>query len=164
MLIYVIMINCRVVFELETIQFSFICIVGDYSNARGTLIGALFANLGISTRELSKDKEMDLRTHYSCWLSKPLPLDLPFGRLLCFEKLDIIEKLILLKKNIKFGGFFLHASLKFWRNYNLPQDIVSVTFWHFLTKIHIPVKETGYRGNIKRLHCVDCWYLFFYSI
>lgn len=60
--------------------------IGDYSNARGTLIGALFANLGISTRELSKDKEMDLRTHYSCWLSKPLPLDLPFGRLLCFEK------------------------------------------------------------------------------
>lgn len=106
MLIYVIMINCRVVFELETIQFSFICIVGDYSNARGTLIGALFANLGISTRELSKDKEMDLRTHYSCWLSKPLPLDLPFGRLLCFEKLDIIEKLILLKKYIQFGGFF----------------------------------------------------------
>lgn len=103
---------------------------------------------------------MDLRTHYSCWLSKPLPLDLPFGRLLCFEKLDIIEKLILLKKIFNLV-FFLHASLKFWRNYNLPQDIVSVTFWHFLTKIHIPVKETGYRGNIKRLHCVDCWYLFF---
>uniref|UniRef100_K1PKC1 Collagen alpha-6(VI) chain n=1 Tax=Magallana gigas TaxID=29159 RepID=K1PKC1_MAGGI len=61
-------------------------VLGDYSNARGTLIGALFANLGISTRELSKDKEMDLRTHYSCWLSKPLPPDLPFGRLLCFEK------------------------------------------------------------------------------
>lgn len=65
------------------------------------------------------------------------------------------------KKNIQFG-VFLHASLKFWRNYNLPQDIVSVTFWHFLTKIHIPVKETGYRGNIKRLHCVDCWYPFFF--
>lgn len=104
---------------------------------------------------------MDLRTHYSCWLSKPLPLDLPFGRLLCFEKLDIIEKLILLKKIFNLV-FFLHASLKFWRNCNLPQDIVSVTFWHFLTKIHIPVKETGYRGNIKRLHCVDCWYLFFF--
>lgn len=104
---------------------------------------------------------MDLRTHYSCWLSKPLPLDLPFGRLLCFEKLDIIEKLILLKKIFNLV-FFLHASLKFWRNYNLPQDIVSVTFWHFLTKIHIPVKETGYRGNIKRLHCVDCWYPFFF--
>lgn len=60
--------------------------IGDYSHASGTLIGALFNNLGLSTRELSKDKDMDLRTHYSCWLSKPLPQDLPFGRLLCFEK------------------------------------------------------------------------------
>lgn len=60
--------------------------IGDYSNATGTLIGALSFNLGLSTSELSRDKDMDLRTHYSCWLSKPLPEGLPFRRLLCFEK------------------------------------------------------------------------------
>lgn len=103
---------------------------------------------------------MDLRTHYSCWLSKPLPLDLPFGRLLCFEKLDIIEKLILLKKNIQFGVFFACVIKILKKLWSAPR----YRFRHFLTffnKIHIPVKETGYRGNIKRLHCVDCWYLFF---
>ncbi|XP_022335076.2 uncharacterized protein LOC111131714 [Crassostrea virginica] len=60
--------------------------IGDYSNVRGTLIGALNHRLDLSTAELARDKEMDLRTHYSCWISKPLPPGLPFGRLLCFEK------------------------------------------------------------------------------
>lgn len=128
-----------IIFELELIRFLSVCIVGDYSHASGTLIGALFNNLGLSTRELSKDKDMDLRTHYSCWLSKPLPQDLPFGRLLCFEKLDILLKNTLV--------LFLHASLEFWRNYNLSQDTASVTFWHFFTKIHVPVKETDERGK-----------------
>ncbi|XP_061168895.1 uncharacterized protein LOC133178163 [Saccostrea echinata] len=60
--------------------------IGDYSPVHRTLIGALHHNLGISVRLLSREKDMDLRVHYSCWLSKPLPPGLPFGRVLCFEK------------------------------------------------------------------------------
>ncbi|KAL3872816.1 hypothetical protein ACJMK2_036015 [Sinanodonta woodiana] len=60
---------------------------GDYASLRGTVIGALAYNLGISVRELSLDKEQDLRHHFSCWLSKPLSTqDSPYGRLLCFER------------------------------------------------------------------------------
>ncbi|XP_061166247.1 uncharacterized protein LOC133175136 [Saccostrea echinata] len=60
--------------------------IGDYTPVHRSLIGALEHNLGISVRKLSKHKDMDLRVHYSCWISKPLPPGLPFGRVLCFEK------------------------------------------------------------------------------
>ncbi|KAK3591628.1 hypothetical protein CHS0354_013812 [Potamilus streckersoni] len=60
---------------------------GDYASLSGTVLGALAYNLGISVRELSMDKEQDLRRHFSCWLSKPLSTqDSPYGRLLCFER------------------------------------------------------------------------------
>lgn len=59
---------------------------GDYAAIGGTLIGALKRNLGLDVKELAKNKEMDLRTHFSCWMSKELDKDLPFKRLLCFER------------------------------------------------------------------------------
>ncbi|XP_068703080.1 uncharacterized protein [Montipora foliosa] len=58
---------------------------GDYSPTPSSLIGALSINLGISVRNLSKDKEEDLRRQYFCWWSKPLPEHHSFRRILCFE-------------------------------------------------------------------------------
>ena len=49
------------------------------------MIGALAINLGISVRNLSQDKEEDLRRQYFCWWSKPLPEQYSFKRILCFE-------------------------------------------------------------------------------
>ncbi|CAB4043776.1 LINE-1 retrotransposable element ORF2, partial [Paramuricea clavata] len=45
----------------------------------------LLMKLGISVRQLAKDKEEDLRKLYSCWWSKPLPEHLSFRKILCFE-------------------------------------------------------------------------------
>ncbi|VDH98627.1 Hypothetical predicted protein [Mytilus galloprovincialis] len=59
---------------------------GDYAAVGGTLIGALKRNLGINVLNLSRNKLMDLRTHFSCWMSKDLDSDLPFKKLLCFER------------------------------------------------------------------------------
>ncbi|XP_046569824.1 uncharacterized protein LOC124278124 [Haliotis rubra] len=60
---------------------------GDYSEVSSfTLIGALSQNLNISVQELSKDKELDLRTNFHCWVSKPLPHNVPYRRLVCFER------------------------------------------------------------------------------
>ncbi|RUS78149.1 hypothetical protein EGW08_014097, partial [Elysia chlorotica] len=58
---------------------------GDYAPVPGTLIGSLQRNLGISVRELAKNKEADLRNMFSCWISEPLPPGLPYKRLVCFE-------------------------------------------------------------------------------
>jgi len=53
----------------------------------GTVIGALKRNLGISVKDLAQHKDLDLRVHFSCWLSKPVQKDnCPFNRILCFEK------------------------------------------------------------------------------
>jgi len=60
---------------------------GDYFPSSGTVIGALKNDLGINVMKMSDNKELDLRQHFSCWISKPL--DGPyssFSRLLCFEK------------------------------------------------------------------------------
>ncbi|XP_069116423.1 uncharacterized protein [Argopecten irradians] len=59
---------------------------GDYSALRGTVIGALKSELGINVGNLSKSKELDLRSQFHCWLSWPLEGDLPYKRLLCFER------------------------------------------------------------------------------
>ncbi|XP_041473233.1 uncharacterized protein LOC121422331 isoform X2 [Lytechinus variegatus] len=57
----------------------------NYDKMPGTVIGALYENLGIDVRKLADDKEEDLRSLYSCWWSKPLPSKIPYNRLLCFE-------------------------------------------------------------------------------
>ncbi|XP_046575713.1 uncharacterized protein LOC124283733 [Haliotis rubra] len=60
---------------------------GEFSvSTHQTLMGALSRNLKISVQELSKDKELDLRTNFHCWVSKPLPHNVPYRRLVCFER------------------------------------------------------------------------------
>ncbi|XP_033734725.1 uncharacterized protein LOC117323550 [Pecten maximus] len=59
---------------------------GDYSPLRGTVIGALKSELGMSVRDLSRAMELDLRRQFHCWLSRPLEGHLPYKRLLCFER------------------------------------------------------------------------------
>jgi hypothetical protein len=61
----------------------------DYTPVPGTLIGALFRK-GIDVGALARDKDRDLRDHFSCWLSKeivpPPGVDgIRFRRILCFE-------------------------------------------------------------------------------
>lgn len=59
----------------------------DYSPTSTSLIGALYRK-GISVARLAKDKGIDLRSSFSCWMSKDLgSLDagLGFKRILCFE-------------------------------------------------------------------------------
>eukprot|EP00106_Octopus_bimaculoides_P001033 XP_014768475.1 PREDICTED: uncharacterized protein LOC106867918 [Octopus bimaculoides] len=58
----------------------------NYSAASKTLIHALDKNLNVDVSRLAADKELDLRKYFSCWLSKPLPEDMPFSRLACFER------------------------------------------------------------------------------
>ena len=60
---------------------------GDYTPTFTSVIGALHRDLNVSIRALSKDKEEDLRSQFSCWWSKPFPseLKLPMKRILCFE-------------------------------------------------------------------------------
>ena len=61
----------------------------DYAPTPSSLIGALHRR-GVSVEALSRDREYDLRTGFSCWLSKPIPEDrgLAFDRVLCFEPED----------------------------------------------------------------------------
>lgn len=59
----------------------------DYTPTPRSLIGSLYKK-GISLADLAKDKEVDLRQNYSCWLSKEIRRDAPgiqFNRILCFE-------------------------------------------------------------------------------
>lgn len=59
----------------------------DYTPTRTSLIGAL-ARKGISVADLAKNKEIDLRENFSCWLSQELispPNEIYFKRILCFE-------------------------------------------------------------------------------
>ncbi|XP_067680126.1 uncharacterized protein [Haliotis asinina] len=66
---------------------------GGYSHsARSTLIGALSQKLQINVGELSLDKELDLRTNFHCWVSKPLPHNVPYRRLVCFERARETER------------------------------------------------------------------------
>ena len=61
---------------------------GDYTSLRGSLMLAL-KEKGLSVDELAVNKEIDLRSQLSCWLSKPLSQSqqatFNFTHLLCFE-------------------------------------------------------------------------------
>jgi hypothetical protein len=60
---------------------------GDYEPYPGTVIGALDRK-GISVAELAKDKAIDLRQSFSCWVSPEITSPDPgiqFKRILCFE-------------------------------------------------------------------------------
>lgn len=60
----------------------------DYHPLAGSLMGALDA-AGVSIRRLSQAPARDLRTDFSCWLSRPLKESesRTFQRILCFEPL-----------------------------------------------------------------------------
>lgn len=61
----------------------------EYTPACHSLIGALYQK-GLSVEELAKNKELDLRSAFSCWLShefRPRDPGLRFRRILCFEPL-----------------------------------------------------------------------------
>ena len=59
----------------------------DYVPTPSSLIGALHAK-GLSVSQLATAKALDLRTHFSCWLSADTSgAGLGFKRLLCFEPL-----------------------------------------------------------------------------
>jgi TIR domain len=60
---------------------------GNYAPTPRSLIGAL-ARRGVSVQDLSRDKEVDLLSAFSCWLSRDLGARFPtvgFRRVLCFE-------------------------------------------------------------------------------
>jgi len=59
----------------------------DYIPTPSSLIGALWRK-GVAVADLAKEKDVDLRDAFSCWLSHELvnlPEGLPYKRLLCFE-------------------------------------------------------------------------------
>lgn len=61
----------------------------DYAPTSRSLIGALDRK-GLSVESLAGDKEIDLRSNFSCWLSReftPQDPGLRFRRILCFEPL-----------------------------------------------------------------------------
>jgi TIR domain len=62
---------------------------GDYFPTSSSLIGALYRK-GLSVEKLANNKDVDLRSSFSCWLSREVtPRDpgLRFRRILCFEPL-----------------------------------------------------------------------------
>lgn len=57
----------------------------NYQPTQGSLIRAL-AGVGVSVEQCAQDKEVDLRSFSSCWLSHPINRqDVHFDRILCFE-------------------------------------------------------------------------------
>lgn len=60
----------------------------NYRPTKGSLLGAL-QRRGVSVRQLSDDKAVDMRDFASCWLSKPIETPehegVRFKRVLCFE-------------------------------------------------------------------------------
>jgi hypothetical protein len=56
----------------------------DYVPTRTSLIGAL-ADAGLSVADLARNKKIDSRTEFSCWLSYPIDQAFAFRYLLCIE-------------------------------------------------------------------------------
>jgi hypothetical protein len=62
----------------------------DHTPTAGSLIGALHRK-GLSVKKLARHRDVDLRTSYSCWLSKKIRSRKPgleYRRILCFEPRD----------------------------------------------------------------------------
>jgi len=60
------------------------CFSNDYTPLLGTIVGQLKTQ-GIDLRELAEDKALDERARWQTWISQPLSINAPFGRIACFE-------------------------------------------------------------------------------
>lgn len=60
----------------------------EYSPTPRSVIGALDRK-GVSVAKLARHKDVDIREHYSCWLSRPLAAvpGVPYRHIVCFEPL-----------------------------------------------------------------------------
>ena len=103
---------------------------GNYEPLDKTLIGALNEN-GLVVKNLSEDKEEDLREAFNSWISKPLPPSdsLPsYKRLLCFEPPDE-------KRPVEFIGDIFQGLMPFVGNPEYATDSVAM-----------PLVASGVRG------------------
>ena len=72
---------------------------GHYTPSQGTVIGALYRNLGVSIKQMAMECEYDLRNAFSIWISRLLS-GFKFKRILCveirgsqFQLADVLENL-----------------------------------------------------------------------
>src|SRR6266699_652361 len=72
---------------------------GHYTPSQGTVIGALYRNLGVSIKQMAMECEYDLRNAFSIWISSPMS-GFKFKRILCveiigsqFQLADVLENL-----------------------------------------------------------------------
>ncbi len=96
----------------------------DYVATASSLIGALHAS-GLSVDNLAADKESDLRSHFSCWLSKEVNFH-HIKRILCFEPIDRDNPYELI------AGIF--------------QSLMPFTLTHSLSTVAMPLVLTGDQG------------------
>jgi hypothetical protein len=61
------------------------CLPGDYTPTSGTVLGALKSTYGIDVGALAQNKAADYRSADNCWISQPLPANVPYQRLIVFE-------------------------------------------------------------------------------
>lgn len=73
---------------------------GSYIPTRGSLIGSLLENRGISVLDLSFNPSIDLRQSMSVWMSKTLE-NQPYQRLACVEMLDFLDTSYSVEASIK---------------------------------------------------------------
>ena len=67
-------VNCSIIWR----EARFDHFVGSYTPVPGTMIGAMLEKCNLRVSDLAEDKAEDLRKHFYCWWSKPLPDHLPF--------------------------------------------------------------------------------------
>ena len=53
-------------------------IVGDYAPVHGTVIGALYHEMGLSVNNLARTKKEDLRKRFNCWISQSVTEAFPY--------------------------------------------------------------------------------------
>lgn len=96
----------------------------DYIPTPSSLIGALFS-AGLSVGALARDKEMDLRMQFHCWLSKEINFR-NIRRVLCFEPTE------------RWNPYSLIAGIF--------QSIMPFTITHSIKTVAMPLVLTGDQG------------------
>ncbi|MCL6258044.1 toll/interleukin-1 receptor domain-containing protein [Aquiflexum sp. TKW24L] len=96
----------------------------DYIPTPSSLIGALFS-AGLSVSALARDKEIDLRMQFHCWLSKEINFQ-NIRRVLCFEPTE------------RWNPYSLIAGIF--------QSIMPFTITHSIKTVAMPLVLTGDQG------------------